>query len=42
MTRYNPHINDGDLGLGTGQSKHSLLYSTEIDDENNGNLVKRC
>ena len=42
MTRYNPHINDGALGLGTGQSKYSLLYSTEIDDENNGNLMKRC
>ena len=42
MTPYNPHINDRDLGLGPGQSEHSVLYSTEIDDENNGNLVKRC
>ena len=42
MAPCNPHINDRDLGLGSGQSKHSVLYSTEIDDENNGNLVKRC
>ena len=42
MTPYDPHINDGDLGLGSGQYKHSVLYSTEIDDENDGNLVKRC
>ena len=32
---------DLDLGLGSGQSKHSVLCSTEIDDENNGNLVKK-
>ena len=37
MTPYNPHINDRDLGLGSRQSKHGVLYSIEIDDENNGN-----
>ena len=38
MTPHNPHINDRDLDLGYGQSKHSVLCFTETDDENNGNL----